>query len=666
MKLHKPTHLLLTVILLTVFVNKNFAQAWATRYGLDAAQYQSQFNTFMASGFYPKRLNGYCVNNSIKYSVLFEANIQHKAFIAHHGLNRAQFENDFKTLPAQGYRLADISAFNCNGADYYTGLWVKNTPATGWYVRYLIPVSSYQAIFNTYKQQGYKPVKVCGYMANGQECIAALFLKDDLSTPWASFHTLNTTDFEARNKQLSAQGYMPVQLYPYNVNGTVKFCGIYEKRAATPYAFWYNETSDNFQHVSDEYYYQNYNEIDICGYEAGGEAKYSGVWASVPQNTAAINKIDNDINGLMGKYPTMHMPGFTMAVAYDDRLIFAKSYGVSNTATGEKLRVDNRFRIGSLSKQITAYGIIHLVNDGIIRLSDHPFRDYPFLNTLSKKDVRLNNITIDNLLEHTSGFNDSVVSLGVPGPETYNNLDYSTAKTKYISSVISKVVLLYNPGQMPMYANFNYAVLGKIIELKSGRSEYPDYIKDIMAPLGIDVAKMSIIDIHNKVNEVTYYPNPYRTCDPDNLSINATEAEGAWVIDIVDHMKFLTAVDRVKKRVAPIKPNWLDSITTPSTGCTDCFAKDWYRTAGRLQHNGGLCGLETYAYMFDNGFDVLFYMNSQPDTDRTGSMEGNILAIAQQLPAIFSDYLSVNPQTDLFTGEKLAVVPKNLKAVLRK
>lgn len=100
------------------------------------------------------------------------------------------------------------------------------------------------------------------------------------------------------------------------------------------------------------------------------------------------------------------IPGASLAVSKNEKLVYAKGYGYADTEAGEKVTPDHQFRLASVSKTYTAVAIMSLVQDGKLSLSDHIFGDNGILGDLygtPPYNSNLRSITVADLLLNTSG-----------------------------------------------------------------------------------------------------------------------------------------------------------------------------------------------------------------------------------------------------------------------
>lgn len=168
-------------------------------------------------------------------------------------------------------------------------------------------------------------------------------------------------------------------------------------------------------------------------------------------------------------------------VAKNGNIIYQKSFGVSNYYTGEKLDSSSVFELASVSKQFTAMGILLLVDQGKLKLTDSLRMFFP--------QLQFKNVTIHHLLTHTGGLPEyqTVMMLG----------KWDKKKIAFNPDVIEfmaerKARLQFKPGEKWMYSNTGYMLLASIIEKVSGES-FKDYMeKNIFNPL-----KMSHSRVYN-------------------------------------------------------------------------------------------------------------------------------------------------------------------------
>ena len=151
--------------------------------------------------------------------------------------------------------------------------------------------------------------------------------------------------------------------------------------------------------------------------------------------------------------------GAAVAVLRDGKLVFAKGYGHANLELAGPVNAKTVFRIGSLTKQFTAAGVLLLSEQGKLNIDDK-------LSLYLPNFPRANEMTLRDLLDHTSGIHNFT-----EGP-LIDKISTSGATVQELVAAIAGQSPLYDfePGTGWWYSNSNYALLGAVIEKVSGKT----------------------------------------------------------------------------------------------------------------------------------------------------------------------------------------------------
>ena len=178
------------------------------------------------------------------------------------------------------------------------------------------------------------------------------------------------------------------------------------------------------------------------------------------------DKVDDYVKSEMQK---QRIPGLSLAVVKEGKVIKAEGYGLANVEHKVPARPETVYKIGSVSKQFIATGIMLLVQDGKISLDDKVGK---YLDGTPESWA---GITIRHLLTHTSG----IVREG-PGFDPFKDQkDFDVIKTAY------PLPLRFATGDKYEYCNVGYFSLAEIISRISGKS-WGDFMNErVFAPLGM-------------------------------------------------------------------------------------------------------------------------------------------------------------------------------------
>lgn len=190
------------------------------------------------------------------------------------------------------------------------------------------------------------------------------------------------------------------------------------------------------------------------------------------QNQIAVDsrqKIDNLATDVLAK---TGVPSASIAVVKDGQIVYLQAYGNARLDPQTAAKPLMRYSIGSISKQFTAAAILLLQEQGKLSLDDKVSKFIPGL-------TRGNQVTIRQLLSHTSGYQDY-------WPQDYvmpMMLQPMTAQG--ILDVWAHKPLDFDPGTKWQYSNTNYVIAGLIVEKAGGMPLIEFLQKNIFTPLNM-------------------------------------------------------------------------------------------------------------------------------------------------------------------------------------
>jgi len=166
------------------------------------------------------------------------------------------------------------------------------------------------------------------------------------------------------------------------------------------------------------------------------------------------------------------VPSASVAVVKDGTLAYAHAYGNARLQPPTPATAEMRYKIGSISKQFTATAILMLAEKGKLSLDDPVSRFVPDL-------TRANEVTIRQLLSHTSGYQDYWPQDYVP-PFMLTPVTAEEILTRW-----ARKPLDFDPGTQWQYSNTNYVIAGVIVEKASGMPLLRFLSSHIFEPLGM-------------------------------------------------------------------------------------------------------------------------------------------------------------------------------------
>ena len=224
------------------------------------------------------------------------------------------------------------------------------------------------------------------------------------------------------------------------------------------------------------------------------------------------------------------------------------TFAASTAKSSRPVTADTNFRIASVSKILTAQTVLKLVEQGLLQL------DVPIVGLIADSfgltvaDERARNITIRQLLSHTSGISNFLKIFFEAG--SYDQM--GMLREALIVQLDSE------PGSTFKYGNVNYVLLGKAIELVTGLS-YQDATKNlVLTPLGLDSFRL--------VGTYEFGPNDALHAVSGNRTyMEQLGPAGAWVATAADVAKLLDSLDPQSPSVHVISSESTDLMKLPAT-----------------------------------------------------------------------------------------------------
>jgi CubicO group peptidase (beta-lactamase class C family) len=361
--------------------------------------------------------------------------------------------------------------------------------------------------------------------------------------------------------------------------------------------------------------------------------------------------------------------GASVALAKDGKLVYERAFGYADVARTVPLQPYHLLRVASLSKSVTALAIMKLVEDGKISLSHPVFGPEGYLHsaayTQEIRDARLYRITVQQLLEHTAGWDRSI---GCDGHGTCDPVEFPThvaasmgvANPVGDSTLISYMLrqgLNFEPGARFAYSNTGYLVLGKVLEAVT-HQPYETWVRQhVLQPSGVLEAHLG----HNlptaHLERESAYQSAYRlpSCyDPaqrvpaayGGYQIEAMNAHGGWLFSARDLVRLLVATNGLASRPALLSAATLRSMTQPSA-MNAYYAKGWMVNGGTWWHTGCLDGTACYMMRTADGYTWAILLNTN---NSAGQFWQELAALGKQWQAGTTSW----PTHDLFAPAQAA------------
>jgi D-alanyl-D-alanine carboxypeptidase len=330
-----------------------------------------------------------------------------------------------------------------------------------------------------------------------------------------------------------------------------------------------------------------------------------------PVDSVLAGKVDAIANQVL---QSTGVPSASVAVVKNGRVAYANAYGAAKLDPRVSATPDLRYAIGSISKQFTAVAILLLQQDGKLKLDDPVSRFIPGL-------TRGNEVTVRQLLSHTSGYQDF-------WPQDYVMPGMLQATTpQAIADAWAKKPLDFTPGSRWQYSNTNYTLAGMVVEKASGMPFFQFIHSRILVPAGLTSAMNFDVNprVANATGYLRYGLGPLRPA-PDagagwmeaaaGLAMTAKDL-ATWDINLIRHGLLTPASYRELEREVVLNNG---AGTGYALGLDVGMQGDHFM----LEHSGEVSGFTAENMVFPDDSAAIVVLTNQDAAPASGAIANQI------------------------------------------
>ena len=400
----------------------------------------------------------------------------------------------------------------------------------------------------------------------------------------------------------------------------------------------------------------------LCGQRPSSDVppEESAPWkedlqGTLPNELSQLPRMDHAIDSFMNFWG---LQGASLAIVRHDSLLYARGYGKADAST--PMSPDVRLRLASVSKLLTAIGIMRLQEEGKVFLETPVFGPFGVLKEYDKyiKDYNYYLITVEHLLRHQAGFTTRGGDVMFNTSTFMRQHGLSEAPTT--AFLVQKELgrrLAFEPGTSQEYSNFGYLLLSLIIENVSGMP-YEEFMqKEVFEPAGCRHFSLGGNYLKDRLSGETQYfmhadaePGPsfdgkYSSVDKcyGGNHIEGLYGAGAWVGSVPELARLVCSIDGRGPLPDILEPFSVQQMThffdkdTFGLGWVDCTPEgEWTRT-------GSFSGTSALIKVYPDG--ECWVMVTNTSAWRGSRFTRNTAALFRNLRGRFSSQL---PVRDLF------------------
>ena len=543
-----------------------YAAVWVQRsgpafvavHGIDAAAYQTFFNTWTAKGYVPVLVSATGPIANAVFAAVFEQGIA-GPWQARHGVpsglpnQGGSFSNLNTSFAAQSLYIRSFAIYGDSNNRYYIAVWHANPGYVKWHVHPADPAASYQTTFNAetqlpgYGLHGYRPAFVA---LSADQTYCSVF-KDDVVGPWVARHGMTAAEYQTEFNQQKAAGNYPICVQGGGTTANAVYAAIFAKQdipsarqwtvtgAAVPNLAAFDTAFEKFMQANAvraaQFTIAKNGAVLLARAYTWAEPGYRLTQPSDRFLLASCSKMfcEQSIqtlynSGKLNPPKLVVKPNSNKLPAVGD-LVTGNSSGAKGTVTvinGETLTlasVTGTFTTSDNAATLSSSGGTVAVTSYIPSTAA-----YPLLGFSHPADPRSDTITVQQLLDHEGGYNDGTNTQLPSAPDpTYNmrNIALALGLNRAVLKLdVAKYMygqaLQYTPGTNSAYSNYGYLLLTAIVEAVTGLPYFTYVQEKVLAPLGITEVLLSSTAAQQRDPSEAICEDQGLGLDPINITSN--------------------------------------------------------------------------------------------------------------------------------------------------
>ncbi len=424
--------------------------AWVATHNVSSADYQAFFDKWTAQGFAPVIVSATGPVESAVFAAVFEQGVP-AGWLARHNLPSGSnttpdtFQQQIALAAASNLAIRSLAIYGTPSDRRYAAVWYPNPTYVKWHVYAAESAADYQATFNIetqlpgYHLAGYR----AAYVAVSSDGLYASVFKDDVVGNWVGLHNMTAAEYQAAFTQQTANGFYPICVQGGGVGDQTRYAAIFAQRDIPLPRLW---------HVS--------------GARVPALAGFDRIMQTFMQ-----------ANGVRAAQLT---------IGKDGDIKFSRAYTWAESGY-RRTQTSDVFLLASLSKMFTEAAIQSLYDTGKLTTTTAA---YPLLGMSGPADPRSDTITIQQLLDHMGGYDDTTKGSGFDPTYSMRQVALSLGLSRPVNKLdivgyMYAQKLDFAPGTATQYSNYGYVLLSAVVEQVTGMDFFTYVQQTLLQPAGI-------------------------------------------------------------------------------------------------------------------------------------------------------------------------------------
>lgn len=325
--------------------------AWRSHRDLTDAQFAERFRSARDQGFLMIDVDAYATSSGIRYAGVWRENTDRRGWAEHRDMTSARYSERWEEYRDRGFRPLDVEAYRVGSRLRFAGIWVENRERLRWTSHRGLTGTRYGEIFRQRSREGFRLADMEAYETGNGLRFAAIWLENRDGRDWAQLRGMDRERYQREVEQRAANGFVVTDFEAYRSGGATRYAAIWERKSGFAFQVRTNRTARQFANLWRQYRDEGYRLIDFERYPTSRGDRYGGVWVENNDRFRLPEKarLDRDIQSYRR---ANNLPGISVAIVRDGEMIYRRGFGFADVENGKVAHGGSIYGLASVSKVI--------------------------------------------------------------------------------------------------------------------------------------------------------------------------------------------------------------------------------------------------------------------------------------------------------------------------
>jgi CubicO group peptidase (beta-lactamase class C family) len=456
---------------------------WSSHRGLSLQELSDNYAERSAAGQIPLNIGAKRKGGGPEFSIVWRDNVDDRGWKAHWNLTSAEYHALWEQYRDQGYRPLNVTGYRVTGGnDRFAGIWVENRENLGWVSYRGLTHDEYGDFFQEWRDKGYRPIDLEMYETGDGPRIATIWYENVDNVAWAQFRNMSRERYQQEVDDRGAAGYLMIDYDSYD--GDDEYAAIWEIPAVArpPYQIRTRREDPDFANYWRQYRDEGYRPFHVENHGDNSNDHFAGIWV---QN---LDRFDydrkGDIDNAVDAYRSANdIPGISVAVIRGGEVLYQRGFGWADVDDEKAAHGQTVYNAASVSKVVGGTLAAKLEAEGVLRSGasvslDMTLPTSSFLTGIPAHHTH----TVEELTAHLSCVAHYDTSPDIDNLSGHYPTALAAAKQFWNTGLVSSCPVASGN---PSYSTPGFTLLGAVLEDVTGE-RIADLVKsEITVPYGL-------------------------------------------------------------------------------------------------------------------------------------------------------------------------------------